>query len=846
MSRKPCRRDPLLVVFIAVAAGIAASRFLQFERAPSLAAWAALSLLALAARRWASPRAVRWASIAALAFTGALVENVWRPGPPPRIEFDPGETMILAGCVVEPPALSEDREQFVIELDPGARVRVTWYVREGDTPPALHYGQNIELEARLRKPRNYGNPGAFDFVRFLARGHIHWLASANSHSKLHVASAPCGSPLLRVVYGWRENAVARADRLFGSDPFALGMARAVLLGDTARLDPEWAEDFRSTGSYHALVISGLHLTTLTVCFVAILRLAGLGPGWTLLFTSTAAWLYALLTGAGAPVVRASAGLTLYWLGRWFYRTPRVMNLLAAVALAFILADPDQLFDTSFQFSFSAVALIGGIAVPWIERTTHPYAAGCRRLAKRAWDPLLPPRVAAVRVEARLIAETMYWTLRLPEKAAFALMQIAARAVFFVTDLLMVSAVVQLGLALPMVFYFHRASVTGLGANLLIVPTMAILVPVGFVAVFTGWAPAAWLTARLLTLNRETARWFAALEPAARVPDPPLWLAILLAGAVVLVILGFRRSGRTAAFAAALFTPAFAALILHPFSPGLDSRWLELTAIDVGQGDSLLMVAPDGSVMLVDAGGFPVFGARRGKPPSLDIGEDVVTPYLLSRSIRKLDVLVATHAHEDHIGGLIAVARNFSPREVWIGGEDNAGDSPWPAIRRQLERMGVAVVSRRAGERFLWGGARIDILSPPPGHQPGRNRNNDSLTFRVDYGDRSFLLTGDVEKQMEYRMVEDGRIRPVDVLKVAHHGSKTSTTAEFLDAARPRWALISDGAANQFGHPHPSVVQRLGDAGVRLLRTDRNGLIRIRTNGRRWEIDRYWESADSGK
>jgi competence protein ComEC len=435
---------------------------------------------------------------------------------------------------------------------------------------------------------------------------------------------------------------------------------------------------------------------------------------------------------------------------------------------------------------------------------------------------------------------MHWVLRIPVHAGLVLIQAAARIVFFVTDLAIVSTVVQTGLALPMVLYFHRASITGLGANLLIVPAMSVLVPAGFIAVFTGWEPAAWLTARLLVFNRDAAHWFADLEPAARIPDPPWWLAVLFALGVVAVMLGMRRSGRTAALAAAGFAPAFAALILHPFPPALDSGWLELTAIDVGQGDSLLMAAPDGKLMLIDTGGFPVFGARRGKPPTLDIGEDVVSPYLLGRSIRNIDVVVATHAHEDHMGGLLAVARNFSPRQIWIGGESLAEDSPWPALRAELQRMGIAVIRRQAGERILWGGVRIGILSPPPGHESGRNRNNDSLAFRVDYGERSFLLTGDVEKQMEYRMLDDGRLQPADVLKIAHHGSKTSSTLEFLQAVRPKWALISDGAENQFGHPHPDVVGRLRDLGVRILRTDASGLIRIRTDGRRWDMQRYWE------
>jgi competence protein ComEC len=262
----------------------------------------------------------------------------------------------------------------------------------------------------------------------------------------------------------------------------------------------------------------------------------------------------------------------------------------------------------------------------------------------------------------------------------------------------------------------------------------------------------------------------------------------------------------------------------------------VAAIDVGQGDSLLIAAPNGSLMLVDAGGFPAFGSRIGEPRALDIGDDVVTPYLLTRSIRKLDIVVATHAHEDHTGGLLAIVRNLRPREVWIGAEPD--DENWRRLRTAVQVLGAEVVALCAGQRIEWSGARIEVLSPPTDYTSGRNRNNDSLAFRIDFGNSAFLLTGDIERQMERRMVEARIPGPVDVLKVAHHGSRTSTTPEFLEMVRPQWALISTGEGNRFHHPHPEVVDRLNRAGARILRTSQSGLIRFRTDGHRWLLNTY--------
>jgi competence protein ComEC len=269
------------------------------------------------------------------------------------------------------------------------------------------------------------------------------------------------------------------------------------------------------------------------------------------------------------------------------------------------------------------------------------------------------------------------------------------------------------------------------------------------------------------------------------------------------------------------------MIWHPFAPRVHRGELEMTVIDVGQGDSIFLALPAGKLMLVDAGGIASFGKR--VRTNLNIGEDVVSPYLWSRSIRRLDVVALSHAHDDHMGGLAAVLGNFHVKELWTGATP---DSPgWDAVRRKAGQLHVRIVPLVQGKPFDYGGARFEVLAPAVDYRPAAApRNNDSLVLRLTYRRRSLMLSGDMEKQIESRILAANAVERSDVLKVAHHGSKTSTSEPFLEAAHPAFAIISAGFENLYGHPHADVIQRLRQANTEILRTDQMGAITIRTDG----------------
>ena len=372
-------------------------------------------------------------------------------------------------------------------------------------------------------------------------------------------------------------------------------------------------------------------------------------------------------------------------------------------------------------------------------------------------------------------------------------------------------------------------------------------PLGFLTLgsallFPGLARvvAAPLTSITLVLLH-VVHWFARLSKwSYRIPGPHSWIVIaffifaLLLAATLRFDHPWQR--RIASGLGGSLLACSLLIALFPFSPAWSAEKLEMSVLDVGQGDSLFVVSPQGKTMLIDGGGaFGGFAGQSGR--GIDPGEEAVSAYLWSRGFQKLDVVALTHAHQDHLGGLTAILENFRVGRLWIGREVSS-----PALAK-LEQMArerkIPIEHETRANSFAWDNVEGKFFWPDTASADpsAAAKNDDSLVLRLRYQERAVLLPGDAEKEAEREMLSESGQDDLraEVLKIGHHGSRNSTTPEFLAAVKPSLAIISVGEDNPYGHPNAELLERLARAGVRVLRTDRDGAVHILMDGRGLEV-----------
>ena len=721
----------------------------------------------------------------------------------------------------------------------GVRLTVRW-PQGHSSPQPFQCGERIRAVVQLLSPETYRDPGAWSRADYLLDQGMSATAPVSIARVERLGVAPgrwmgCRLRAMQHAAGARLLALPTAIRRL---PAALRLDRndaimlaAMTTGDRTYLTHSLRAGFERTGSFHMLVVSGFHLAIVAACLLWIARRLRLPRVPATLATIVGTFAYALLTGFATPAQRSLWMITLYLLGRLVYRERSPLNVIGFAALCLLAASPRSLFDSSLQMTLLAVIAIAGVATPLLQRTIHPYLTATRDLQLIAIDVKLEPRLAQFRVILRMIAERMQRAAS--RGIAWRAMPWAVRFALRCVELLVVSCVVELAMTLPMAVYFHRITVFALPVNLLILPLLVILLPAALLTLLAliVWPAAAvvpgMVAALLLHIGVALVRLFGSLAMGDfRIPAPLLWqsaiFCMLLAAAMMLA--RGERWQRRAAWAALLLA-ALVAVAPRPIEHPHNALLVE--AIDVGQGDSLLLITPDGKTLLVDGGGFG--GGPRQAPQDFDIGEEVVSPALWARGIRRLDVVALSHAHSDHLGGLPAVLRNFHPAELWVG--NNPRVAAYDALLSEAAQLHVRQRLLRAGDALALGDAQVNVLAPMRDYQPGAEpANNDSLVLHVAYEATSVLLEGDAEAPIEQAMLAEHGLKST-LLKVGHHGSVTSTTPEFLARVAPHWAVISCGLHNRYGHPREEVLGELQTARVHTYATDVDGAMCFDLNGK---------------
>jgi len=779
----------------------------------------------------------------------------------------------------------------------------------------LRYGARIRVMTMLERSDSFRNPGVSSFTEYLDR-------------KGYDATGFVKSPLLierlnnqRVflplawLYEWRRNLQAEIDSRFAND--TAGVLDAAMLGNRYNLSSSTSERFREGGTFHVLVISGLHITFLGGLVFLIGRRLTKNRGVQFVFPVMVLWSYSVAVGAEPSVLRAALMFTVVLLAPLVSRRASSLNALGGVGIALLLWHPSDLLDPSFQLTFVSVLAIVALAWPLLQKLSE--VGSWRPTRETPYPPSCAPWL-------RSFCESLYWSERQGQREieranySYRLFKtpLAAtlehlhlqRLLRYGFGAVVVSAGVQLALLPFLVIYFHRLSLASFLLNIgvsVLMGAVAVTAAVGLVMAqlsstlaepfisganglnwlmvhsvdpfarvgaasirlpeYSGWGTAVyvlyyvpltmlvvslwrWTPLRLPESNDQSLRSLASTlrslrlkisraknQTAKNAKNPQRRAKGSLS----------MRRITTVAFMAQLV--AIAVIVFHPWSEGRSEGKLRIDFLDVGQGDSALVTFPDNTTLLIDGGGRPgPFKARTSEQDAevdqqfesdnRSIGETVVSEYLWWRGLDHVDYILATHADADHIDGLNDVAHNFRVRAALVA-RTPSRDPEYSRFSETLSSRGIPIRLIGAGDEMMFGNVSVSVLWPiPSANQNLTSGNNDSLVVRLRFGDRSVLLTGDIEAPAEKSLVEVDGLRQhlrADIVKVAHHGSKSSSTESFIAATHPSLAVISVGRTSIFGHPNPAVVERWKASGAQVWTTGTSGTITVRTNGRELEV-----------
>jgi competence protein ComEC len=644
------------------------------------------------------------------------------------------------------------------------------------SPLRLKAGDRITVSAQVLPGRDFRNFGESRLAGLRKNQMVHNHAVTKSVLLIKLNQRARRASLLRLISALRQALQKRIEDQFSTaDRSALSQQGAVLeamlLGERGRMDEETTAALQRSGLFHLIAISGAHIGIISVLFFFILRIFRVPKRVSYSVLIVLLLFYSLLVEGRASVFRATIMALTFLTSKLLWKQTHLLNTISFSAFVLLLSNPFYLFDMGFDLTFAATLSI----------------------------ILFYPKLLS-------------FLPRLPLK---------------VSELFALSLTAQLGVLPLLAASFNRVTFAALLLNFPAIPLIGVVMGAGFV--FLAVSPVspglAALIAPVLKFLVDVFLWISGSLDAVpgfsyRLPTPPPAVVLGYFLFLSLLLLRPRFKGQKP-LTASLFAVFLITLVTYPFPPRY-SPTLRLTLIDVGQGDSILVEFPGRKKMLVDGGGVP--------DSRFDIGEHVVSPFLWRRGIKKIDYLVLTHAHPDHLNGLLAVARNFKVTEFWEAFSPDKSQA-YAELKRNLSK---SALRRRVfrGLKVREGQVTIEILHPGPSLPLEREvANDDSLVLRLTAENRSFLLASDIGMEAEKNILNARLEVRSQVLKSPHHGSRTSSSEAFLAAVAPEVVIISAGGGNIYGVPHPEIVERYRAAGANVLSTGQDGAIEISAKGR---------------
>ncbi len=774
--------------------------------------------------------------LAGFGFLAPSFTDLTRPSNHILNHIEEGRTTAVEGRLVSTPRVLEDRTYYLLELESLGTRPITGTARVSVYKPHTVFkaGDRVRFnKIRLKIPRNFKNPGRFDYHLYLksrgidVTGNISRPETMERTGRFNLPFWHTGPQQLR------SRLLESLGKLFPGQEGAL--LKAMVLGMKDSLPAEVRETYIATGLAHLMAVSGLHIGFVAaasyfilwpVVFYGLFRLkpdsarAGHTRKVTAVLCLIPVLFYMVVVGAKVSSLRAGIMVSTLLLAVLFDRQSSLFNAFLGAGFIILLWQPTSILDVGFQLSFLAV---GGILLVFTllsEISDDPVA----RMGEPTWSQKLMRGYPTGTRKA-------FW-----QSLKFRFEKILIGGA-------LVSVTVTAATLPVLIYQFNRISMVGVFLNILMVPLASLLIPTVLLTTIVGTVfptlaalpalPALGITQFFLWLPEIFARLpFSSLY----VPTPPpLWLVFyfsaLLTGLLAFQIRALNQEvGGWLKKSFIVFVLGTLVLFSWPRAFQFPGNTLSISVLDVGQGESLLIEFPNGETLVMDGGGF--YKNR------LDVGKRVVAPFLWNRGIRKIDYMVATHSDNDHIRGLYALLDLFPVKHFLTLGDNFVGRRLGNLQNRALSK-GAKLLPLKMNKPINIGEVRLIPLHPEPGSptDSGRRIDNDlSLVMRLEYKNFSMLLfTGDISDKIEEKLSNSQHQLKADILKAPHHGSRFSNSPAFIEAVAPGTVIFSSGYLNRMRHPHPETLERYQKAGVDIRRTDAHGAVQVITDGNDYQI-----------